>query len=83
MLNPIKLLQIGLVFLKIPILFLVHVLMNIIKYLAPNFTFKIAMKFLERNLEVYSWVNAEQLCRPEDLQFLFSLDIIKVVRAQI
>eukprot|EP00092_Neocalanus_flemingeri_P097088 GFUD01123678.1.p1 GENE.GFUD01123678.1~~GFUD01123678.1.p1 ORF type:complete len:144 (+),score=31.10 GFUD01123678.1:42-434(+) len=74
--GPVKLLRVGLILLTIPLFLLAYLLVNIIKYLAPNFSFKIGMKMLS-NLELQSWFNIDQIRGAEDIQFLFSPDIMK------
>ena len=75
--SPLALLKVSLVLLLIPVFLLVHVLSNISKYMAPNFTFKIVMRILEK-VKVRYWPNAENIQGVEDMDFFFSMDIKKV-----
>ena len=63
--------------LHIPFLLAVHVLINILRYIAPQTTCKLAMKILDK-LEVKTWHIRDNIEGVEDLKFMFSLDIIKV-----
>jgi len=74
--SPLALLKVSLVLLLIPVFLLVHVLSNISKYMAPNFTFKIVMRILEK-VKVRYWPNAEKIQGVEDMDFFFSMDIKK------
>jgi len=74
--GPLSLLQVCLVLLQIPFLLAIHVAINILRYLAPHTTFKLAIKILQ-NLEVDSWLNRDKIEGVEDLRFMFSLDIMK------
>ena len=80
--SPILLLKACLVLLQIPFLLAVHVIINILRYIAPHTTFKLAMKILDK-LEINSWLNREKIKRVEDLKFMFSLDIMKVCNINI
>jgi hypothetical protein len=75
--SPILLLKLFLVLLQIPFLLSVHVIINILRYIAPQTTFKIALEILDE-LEINSWLNKEKITGVEDLKFMFSLDIMKV-----
>ena len=77
--SPILLLKVCLVLLQIPFLLAVHVIINILRYIAPQTTFKIAMKILEK-LEINSWLISDKINGVEDLKFMFSLDIMKVCK---
>ena len=63
--------------LQIPFLLAVHVIINILRYIAPQTTFKLAMQILDK-LEVKSWHIRDNIKGVEDLKFMFSLDIMKV-----
>ena len=75
--SPILLLKACLVLLQIPFLLAVHVIINILRYIAPQTTFKLAMQILDK-LEVKSWHIRDNIEGVEDLKFMFSLDIMKV-----
>ena len=77
--SPLLLLKVCLVLLQIPFLLAAHVLINILRYIGPQTTFKIAMKILEK-VEFKSWVNRDKIKGVEDLKFMFSLDIMKVCK---
>ena len=77
--SPILLLKVCLVLLQIPFLLAVHVIINILRYIAPQTTYKIAMKILEK-VELKSWLNRDNISGVEDLKFMFSLDIMKVCK---
>ena len=77
--SPILLLKVCLVLLQIPFLLVVHVIINILRYIAPQTTYKIAMKILEK-VELKSWLNRDNINGVEDLKFMFSLDIMKVCK---
>ena len=69
-----QILRVCLVLLQIPFLLAVHVLINILRYIAPQSTFKIAMQILEK-VELKSWPNRDNIKGVEDLKFMFSLDM--------
>ena len=75
--SPILLFKVCLVLLQIPFLLAVHVIINILRYIAPQTTFKLAMKILDK-LEVKSWLISDNIKDVEDLKFMFSRDIMKV-----
>ena len=75
--SPILLLKVCLVLLQIPFLLAVHVIINILRYIAPQTTFKLAMQILDK-LEVKSWLISDKIKEVEDLKFMFSRDIMKV-----
>ena len=79
MYSPVLILQACLVLLQIPFLLAVHVMIHILRYIAPQTTFRLAMKILDK-LEVKSWHIRENIRGVEDLNFMFSLDIMKVCK---
>ena len=71
------LLKVCFVLLQIPFLLSAHVLINILRYIAPQTTFRLAMTILDK-LEIKSWLISDNINGVEDLKFMFSLDIMKV-----
>jgi len=59
-------------FVQIPFYLFIHVFSNVAKFLAPRFTFKIAMKMFEKvKIRTYT----SKIESVEDVDFLFSWDI--------
>ena len=71
----LKYFKASLIFLSIPLLFLVYILLNVLKKVAPKFLFKIATTKLPK---FNQWKFSQKITGIEDLDFLFSYDIFEV-----
>jgi len=70
----LKYFRASLIFFSIPILFLVYIVLNVLKRIAPKFLFKIATSQLPK---FNKWKINQNITSVEDLDFLFSYDIFK------
>ena len=74
-LTPSRCLQILYVFLRLPGALAFFLVMNIMRVLAPDFTFRM---FKEKMDSTGTWGFAEKLKSVEDMEYLFSLACLKV-----
>ena len=76
-LTPVKCLQILYVFLRMPGTLAFFLVMNIMRFLAPDFTFRM----LKKNLATTgTWKLELKLNSVEDMEYLFSFASVKVCR---
>ena len=75
----LKYLQAFLILLSIPFLFLVYIILNVLKRIAPKLLFNIASEKLPK---FNQWKFSKEISSVEDLDFLFSYDIFEVSLGQ-
>ena len=67
------------IILSVPFLFLIYLILQILKRLAPNFMFNLITTKVLTQIKLTEWRNFSNLKSVEDLDFLFSVDIFKVI----
>ena len=71
--------QASLIFFSIPLLFIVYIILNVLKRIAPKLLFNIATQKLPK---FNQWKFSQKISGVEDLDFLFSYDIFEVSLGQ-